>query len=73
MEMQLVLATILQQYEFDLVPGFPIVPQPGITLRQKYGLPMMLRPIRSSNGTAAAGLNGAVGTPAAVGATSSAS
>ncbi len=52
MEMQLVLATILQRYELDLVPGFPIIPQPGITLRQKYGLPMMLRPLAASNGAA---------------------
>jgi len=73
MEMQLVLATLLQRYQLDLVPGFPIVPQPGITLRQKYGLPMMLRPISSSNGTAAAGLNGAVDATKTVGAASTAS
>jgi cytochrome P450 len=49
MEMQLVLATILQRYQLDLVPGFPVIPQPGITLRQKYGLWMTLRPIQSAD------------------------
>jgi len=67
MEMQLVLVTVLQQYQLDLVPGFPIVPQPGITLRQKYGLPMFLRPISSSDGASSARLESTVESPAAVG------
>jgi hypothetical protein len=67
MEMQLVLATVLQQYQLDLVPGFPIVPQPGITLRQKYGLPMFLRPISSSDGAGSARVESTVESPAAVG------
>jgi cytochrome P450 len=43
MEAQLVLAIILQRFEPMLVPGHPVVPQPLITLRPKYGLPMSLR------------------------------
>jgi cytochrome P450 len=50
MEMQLVLATILQRYQLDLVPGFPVIPQPGITLRQKHGLWMTLHPVQSADG-----------------------
>jgi cytochrome P450 len=44
LEMQLVVARLLQRYQLDLVPGFPVIPQPGITLRQKHGLLMTLQP-----------------------------
>ena len=44
MELRLVIATILQRYTPRLVPGFPVVPQPLITLRPKYGLRMILEP-----------------------------
>jgi cytochrome P450 len=67
LEMQLVLATVLQQYQLDLLPGFPIIPQPGITLRQKYGLPMFLRPISSSDGSSPTKLESTVESPPAVG------
>jgi cytochrome P450 len=44
LEAQLVLATIAQRYELDLVRDHPVQPEPLITLRPKYGLVMTLRP-----------------------------
>lgn len=44
MEAQLILATVLQRFNPALQPGHPVVAQPLITLRPKYGLPMTLRP-----------------------------
>jgi cytochrome P450 len=44
MEAQLVLATIAQRYSLRLVPGHPVVPQVLLTMRPRYGLPMMLQP-----------------------------
>ncbi len=44
METRLLLATILQQYAPELVPGFPVVPLPRVTLRPKYGMKMRLEP-----------------------------
>jgi cytochrome P450 len=40
----LILATIARQYRLDLVPGHPVAIEPLITLRPKYGLPMVLSP-----------------------------
>lgn len=40
MEANLLLATIAQRYQFRLVEGANIVPQPFITMFPKYGLPM---------------------------------
>lgn len=48
-EAQLLLATIAQQYELDLVPEHPVQPEPLITLRPKYGLMMTLRPCAPLN------------------------
>jgi cytochrome P450 len=42
MEAVLLLATIAQRFELDLEPGFPIVPQPSITLRPEYGIKVKL-------------------------------
>ncbi|HCI80162.1 MAG TPA: cytochrome P450 [Ktedonobacter sp.] len=42
METKLLLATILQQYEPQLVPNFPVVLQPRVTLRPKFGMKMKL-------------------------------
>ena len=47
LEAQLVLASVVQRYHLDLVPGHPIEPDPLITLRPKYGLMMTLRPRRT--------------------------
>ena len=43
MEGILVLATLAQRWSFTLVPGHQVVPDPGITLRQKTGLKMIAR------------------------------
>src|SRR5262249_48948031 len=38
----LTLATIAPRYRFELVAGHPVVPQPKMTLRPKYGLRMRI-------------------------------
>jgi cytochrome P450 len=43
MEAQLLLATIAQRTELDLLPGARIVPEPVVTLRPQHGLPMRVR------------------------------
>lgn len=43
MEAALLLKTIAQSYQIDLVPGYPIVPQPSITLRPESGLKVQLK------------------------------
>ncbi len=45
MEATLLLAMIMQKFRLDLVPGHPVVPQPTITLRPKYGMKMKRRKI----------------------------
>lgn len=42
MEAVLLLVTIAQKYQLSLVPDFPIVPQPSITLRPEHGLKMVV-------------------------------
>jgi cytochrome P450 len=44
MEAQVVLAMTMQAFRLDLVARHPVEPNPGITLRLKKGLPMILRP-----------------------------
>jgi cytochrome P450 len=41
MELVLLVATLAQQWRFDLVPGHPVVPQAAVTLRPKYGMKMV--------------------------------
>ena len=43
LEAQLILATIAQQYELELVPDHPVELEPLITLRPKHGMMMTLR------------------------------
>ncbi len=43
MEMQIVIAMVLQRYELELFPGHKVEPKPGITLGFKHGLDMTLR------------------------------
>jgi cytochrome P450 len=43
MELVLLVATIAQQWRMRLVPGHPVVPQPVVTLRTKYGMRMTLQ------------------------------
>ena len=48
MEARLLLATILQRYAPQLVPGFRVALQPRVTLRPKYGMQMLLQPISAN-------------------------
>jgi cytochrome P450 len=43
-EMQLVVAMVVQRYDLALVPGSAVAPEPGLTLRPKPGVPLILRP-----------------------------
>ncbi len=45
MEAQLVLAALASRYRLELVPGHPVVPEPTVTLRPKYGLQMFVKRI----------------------------
>jgi cytochrome P450 len=44
MEAQLVMATLVQHFRVELVPGHPIEFQPSITLRPRHGILTRLRP-----------------------------
>ncbi|WP_311774212.1 cytochrome P450 [Nostoc sp. UCD121] len=50
MEAALLLATIAQRFQIDLLPGYPIVPQPSITLRPENGLKVQLKQILTFHG-----------------------
>jgi cytochrome P450 len=43
MEGVLILATLAQKWEFDLIPGHPVKLDPLVTLRSKYGMQMLAR------------------------------
>jgi cytochrome P450 len=45
MEAQLVLASIVQRYRLDLVPGHPVELEPLITLRSRRGMRMTATPV----------------------------
>jgi cytochrome P450 len=45
MEMQLVVAMVAQHFRLTLVPGFRVELDPGITLRPRQGIPMLLHRI----------------------------
>jgi cytochrome P450 len=47
MEAKLLLATIMQRYTPNIVPGFPVIPLPRVTLRTRYGLRMRLERTQS--------------------------
>ena len=42
LEGSLVLATIIQKFRVEFVPGHPVVPDPTFTLRPKYGVKVRL-------------------------------
>jgi len=44
MEALVILAMVTQRYRLDRVPGHPVEPKPGITLRTRNGLLMTLHP-----------------------------
>jgi cytochrome P450 len=39
----LLIAMLAQQFRFEVPPNVPVEPQPGITLRPKYGLPVVVK------------------------------
>lgn len=43
MEAALVTATVAQQFQFRLVPGHPVIPEPLVTLRPRHGIRMTLQ------------------------------
>jgi cytochrome P450 len=45
MEAQLVLASIVQRFRLELVPGHPVELDPAVTLRPKHGMRMEVRPV----------------------------
>jgi cytochrome P450 len=43
-EARVILSRVLQRFRLDIVPGFLVEPQPGITLRLRHGLMMTVHP-----------------------------
>jgi hypothetical protein len=53
--MQLVVATVARLYELVLVPGHQVVMQPGLSLRQRDGVLVSVRPAGSGGHARTAG------------------
>lgn len=49
MEAVLILATIAQKFQPNVLPDFPIVPQPSITLRPESGIKVQIQQLSASN------------------------
>jgi cytochrome P450 len=49
LETALVVAALAQKFRFRLTPGYPIVPEPLITLRPKFGIEMRIEEVRSES------------------------
>jgi cytochrome P450 len=47
-EMQLVVATVCQRFELELVPGHPVAVDPGLSLRPRQGIVMALKPVAAA-------------------------
>ena len=45
MEAMLILATVLQKYRLDLLPGHPVSPQTKIFLHPRHGMQMTIHPV----------------------------
>ncbi len=43
LETALVVAALAQKFQFRLTPGYPVVPEPLVTLRPKYGIEMQIQ------------------------------
>jgi cytochrome P450 len=48
MEARVIVPMVMQACHPELLPGQPVEPQPGITLRPKNGLRMTVRPVAAS-------------------------
>lgn len=46
LEAQMITAMVIQTFHLELVAGYPVKPDPGITLRCRHGLPMTLKDAR---------------------------
>ena len=44
LEMTIIVAMVTQLFRLDLVPGHPVDPKPMVTLRPRYGMPMIITP-----------------------------
>jgi cytochrome P450 len=44
-EIQLIVVQVARRYRLGLVPGNPVVPAAGLTLRPRAGVPMLVRPV----------------------------
>lgn len=44
MQMVSIVAKVIKAYQLRLVPSYPVVPQAALTLRPRYGVPMLLEP-----------------------------
>jgi cytochrome P450 len=44
LEMTIIVAMVLQRFQLELVPGHPVETIPMVTLRPRYGMPMIVRP-----------------------------
>ncbi|WP_455354107.1 cytochrome P450 [Streptomyces sp. SYSU K217416] len=64
MELTIVVASILQRFHLDMVPGHPVVMQPDISLRAKHGIRMTLRPVTARDAAAPAAAPAPVPEPA---------
>ena len=47
MEMQLILAMLVQRFDFELVDDVPVIPQPLVTLSPKGGIKMRVKQLSS--------------------------
>jgi cytochrome P450 len=63
-EMQLVVATVAQVYELVLAPGHQVVIQPGLSLRQRDGVVVNVRPVGSGSHARPAAAEAAAATTA---------
>jgi cytochrome P450 len=46
LEARVIITRVVQRFRLELVPGFAVTPQPGITLRPRHGLRMTLHPVK---------------------------
>ncbi len=49
MEATLVVAMVAREYELRLLPGYPVEIEPSLTLRPRYGLPMLLSNVAAAS------------------------
>ena len=50
----IVTAMMSQRFKYEVVPGYPVVPEATLTLRPRHGLPMIARRRKTVAGTEAA-------------------